>query len=581
MVRMLGTGPRSYRFVSVTILAAAAYASGCVGDVGDGDGDPNQPTLTPESEPGETPLMKLSTVQYRNTVRDLLEVSGLSSITPTVEPFLSSVPGDATDTFKGLDNRVATEHMTGYFNVATAVGDAIETDPALLEAVAGDCATQASLSQSCVDDFLATFGRRVFRRDLNAEERARYAELNDGVRPPAEAIRAMIVTLMLSPQFLNHLELNGVAFKGTDDTFQLTGYEVASKLSYTFWQSMPDDELLDAARDGVLDTDEGYRAQVNRLFSDPRTEETIWTFWDEWLRLSRFPGFAATRPAFQTLAEGTNLGQDGHDHYADMVEEIRALTELITFGQAGTMEDLLTTRLNVTESADLAQLYGVSPYSGSGDYDELPEGERAGLLQRAALLVNALETTNPFHRGAFTRRYILCDGLPQPDPAELPDGSLDPPPFDPNQTTRERYEAKVADNPLCEGCHGSFSDIGYVMESFDALGRFRTMELIIDEQNGAILGELPIDDVAVARIEPQDDTPVQGVADLNQRIVDSGKVSACLARQYVTYALRREPGDATGDEALQDDLAATDLLLRDVFENVALHPSFRVRKVGE
>ena len=66
MVRMLGTGPRSYRFVSVTILAAAAYASGCVGDVGDGDGDPNQPTLTPESEPGETPLMKLSTVQYRN-----------------------------------------------------------------------------------------------------------------------------------------------------------------------------------------------------------------------------------------------------------------------------------------------------------------------------------------------------------------------------------------------------------------------------------------------------------------------------------------------------------------------------------
>ncbi|HHH27209.1 MAG TPA: DUF1588 domain-containing protein, partial [Polyangiaceae bacterium] len=142
------------------------------------------------------------------------------------------------------------------------------------------------------------------------------------------------------------------------------------------------------------------------------------------------------------------------------------------------------------------------------------------------------------------------------------------------------YEAKVADNPLCEGCHGSFSDIGYVMESFDALGRFRTTELIIDEQSGNILGELPIDDVAVAKVESSDTTPVEGVADLNDRIVASGKVSACLARMYVTYALRREPGDATGDEALQDDLAATDLLLRDVFRNVALHPSFRVRKVG-
>jgi Protein of unknown function (DUF1592)/Protein of unknown function (DUF1588)/Protein of unknown function (DUF1595)/Protein of unknown function (DUF1585) len=564
---------------TTALLLGGLVAAGCVGGIG-GDEKGTQPTLTPETEPSVTPLMKLSTRQYQNTVIDLLAASGLSSIAPTVQPLIDSVPADATDTFKGLDNRVASEHMNGFFNVAAAVGDAIETDPALLTAVAGDCASEATLSDSCVEGFLDTFARRAFRRDLKVDERARYAELNDGVRPPAEAIRAMVISLMLAPQFLNHVEIEGVLFAGESDVYQLTGYEVAAKLAYAFWQSMPDDELLDAARDGSLDSDEGYAAQVERVFTDPRTKDTLWSFWDEWLRLSRFPGFAHTRPAFQTLAEGENLGAPGSDHYADMVAEIRALTDLFTWDESGTVEQLLTTNLSVTESTDLAHLYGVEPYSGSGAHPTFADGERAGLLQRAALLVNALEVTNPFHRGAFTRRFILCDALPQPDPAELPDGSLDPPPPDPTATTRERYEAKVKDNPLCEGCHGGFSDLGYVMESFDALGRFRTMELVIDEQTGEVLGELPVDDVAVARVELQDDTPVEGVADLNQRIVASRKVNACIAQQYFTYALRREPGDASGDEALTADLAEADLALAEIFKNLALHPSFRARKVG-
>ncbi|MEM9696784.1 MAG: DUF1588 domain-containing protein, partial [Myxococcota bacterium] len=220
------------------------------------------------------------------------------------------------------------------------------------------------------------------------------------------------------------------------------------------------------------------------------------------------------------------------------------------------------------------------PYSGAGPYPTFASGERAGLLQRGALLVNALETTNPFHRGGFTRRYILCDPLPQPDPTQLPNGSLDPPPFDPTATTRERYAAKVDDNPLCEGCHLGFSDIGYVMESFDALGRYRTTETVIDEQTGEVLGELPIDDVAVARIDASDENPVQGAADLNERIVLSGKVNACLAEQYFAFSLRRESGGA-GDRAMVEQLSSRELTLAQIFKQIALHPSFRIRKVED
>src|SRR6185295_1442655 len=107
------------------------------------------------------------------------------------------------------------------------------------------------------------------------------------------------------------------------------------------------------------------------------------------------------------------LGAPGHDHYRDMVQEVRDLTELFTIGKPATATELMTTNVSVTKSADLAHLYGVAPWSGSGDYPTLPAGTRAGLLQRAALLVSNLEQTNPFHRGALIRRSLLCDPLPQ------------------------------------------------------------------------------------------------------------------------------------------------------------------------
>ncbi len=552
--------------------------AGCIGSIGDG-GSGDSPPLPPGTEPSEAPLMKLSTLQYRNTVTDLLTTSGLASVLPEVEPFMGSVPADGTDTFSALDNRVASEHLNAYFNVATGVGDAVEADAGLREAVAGSCATETTLTAACVDGFLTSFGRRVFRRPLTAEERAGYAELNDGQRSPAEAIRAMVVTLMLSPQFVNHLEVNGVEFQGHTDILKLTAYELASKLSYTFWQSMPDDALLAAAEDGSLATEAGYAAQVDRVFADPRTRETIWQFYREWFRLERFAGFQSTRPAFQTLAEGENVGEPGHDHYGDMVQEIDDLTALVIWEQNGTLDDLLTTNVSVTPSDDLASLYGIAPYTG-GSYPTFPDGERAGVLQRAALLANPLEQTNPFHRGAFVRRYILCDALPAPNPNDLPPGSLDPPPVDADATTRERFSAKVADNPLCEGCHGIFSDIGYVLEAYDALGRYRTIERVLDEQNGDLIAELPIDTAAPAQIDYADDGMVAGPADLNQRIVDSGKVGSCLSRQYFAFALRRELGGAAGDRDLHAQMSSPDTPLIDVFKAIALHPSFQTRKVG-
>ena len=295
--------------------------------------------------------------------------------------------------------------------------------------------------------------------------------------------------------------------------------------------------------------------------------------------------FAADRPAFKSLAAGENVGVAGHDHYGDMVQELRDLTDLFSWGRKGTLADLLTTNISVTRSPDLARLYGVAPWGGSGPYPVFPPtAPRAGLLQRGALLVSSLEQTNPFHRGSFIRRSILCDPLPRPDPNSLPPGSLDPPPPVATQTTRQRFAKKVDGNGLCQGCHQQFSDLGYVMEAYDALGRYRTTEKVFDEQTGALLKELPIDVTAPARVALDDPTPVAGPAELNSRIAQSGKVEACLSANYFRFAMRREPTANSGDACLRQQLA-TELAkptvgLADFFKQLAQHPSFRQRKVG-
>lgn len=530
------------------------------------------------ASPGISPLMKLSTVQYRNTVRDLLGAVGAGSLLPSLAGPLGSIPDDSlADGFRGRDNRTGLEHVQGYFNVGRAVGDALAQDPRLLAAVAGECANEAKLSAACVDGFLDGFVRRAYRRPLSDADRAEYRALNDGARAPAQAIRAMVVVALSSPRFVHQVEVDGAELPTAKDVLQLSAYEIASRLSYTFWQTMPDDALLAAAADGSLSSDAGFSAQLERVFADSRTPQTLWSFWDEWFRLEKFTGFEATRPAFVALAAGESLS------YPDMVEEVRDLTQLFTFQKTATVADLLTTDISTTKAAGLSRLYGVAAWSGSGEYPKLP-ATRAGLLQRAALLVSNLEQTNPFHRGAFVRRSLLCDPLPQPDPNSLPPGSLDPPPPSSAQTTRQRFQAKVEGKALCQGCHGGFSDIGYVLESFDALGRYRKTETVFDEKTGQKVAELPIDASAVAKVTPDDAAPVADARELNQRLVASRKIEACMAQRYFEFAARRAVSDGSLDACVVRELATglsdPSIGIGGAFRRLAKFPSFFQRKVG-
>ncbi|MBV1862696.1 MAG: DUF1592 domain-containing protein, partial [Nannocystaceae bacterium] len=391
----------------------------------DGPSDPEDlpGNLCGESGPEVSALKRLSVAQYSNTLRDLLgEVPGVFE---SVQTLAAALPVDGGETrFANMDNRLAVRHVDAWFAVAAAVGDAMLGDEAVLAALAGDCAASAEIDDQCLELFVSDFGLRVHRHPLSDEDRDGYLSLVSPDRTGPENYRDIAVTMLISPRFVYHFEVEGAPAIDRADLLVLDGYEIASRLSYHFWQSMPDDELFASAADGSLNDDAGYQEQLERLLQSDRTRETTEGFYREWFVAREFGGLADT-PAFRTFSEDLDTFAGDPVVVGDalreaMHDELDALTSYYTFENDGMVSDLLTTNLSFTDSPLLAELYGVEPWDGTGQPPEFSPGQRAGVHTRAATLVTGDHTTNPIHRGADIQHRLLCSEIPPPTPDQLP-----------------------------------------------------------------------------------------------------------------------------------------------------------------
>ena len=557
-----------------------AGLAGCIGQIGDDENPAPPPETTvsgtlvcdPSTAPSPTPLIRLSRLQYDNTLADLLAHFGIAEALTdaAVVEQLSQFPedGEEGESFSLMDGRLAQRHVETYYGVADALASALTDDPARLEALLGACGQDSPVADTCLSDFVAQLGRLAFRRPLDESEITRLMELNEPAVPTAEVVRRLVFQILMSPQLNYHLELEGEP-QGDDDHLTLSGYALAARLSYHFWQSMPDAALLDAAASGALDTDDGYRAEIERLFTDPRTRETVRRLYSEWYRLDAFGGFA-TSPAFESFSDGVQADDALHEA---MVAEIEALTDHYTWDTQGSYADLLSSDLILTESSALASLYGVTPWDGNSEPSRF-SAERSGLLTRAAFLVTSNERTNPFRRGAYLTREILCEPLSLPDPNNLPADALDEPDFDPEKSTRERFEAKTA-AAECQSCHGSFNPPGFALEAYDALGRHRSEETIYDE-DGTLIATVPVDSSIEFRVDDKKES-FDGPVALMDAIAASGRAETCFARHYFRFTYRRAEDEArdscalvTVREALVDGGG-----IRAALKAVALEPAFR------
>jgi len=571
------------------LLVSLLFFCGCTGILGnalnggdsgggDGAGPPPQYPLV------DLPLPRLSHDEYLATVHDLVtealpgeadavlaDIMPAAALLPADQ--LVGQPNDKHGGFARLDQTEQQEYADVPFDVAVKLGAELTSTPARVAALAGPCTNGGtSLDAACLTAFVHHFGELALRRPPSDDDVAFYAGTATA-SPATPADLANVIAVMLSsPRFLYHVESGGDAI--APDTYGLDAWELASRLSYHFWGTMPDAALRDAARSGALGTDEGYRAQVDRLFASAKTTDTLRTFFHQWLwPLLELPALdsRAGDPVYRAFAGADLPGPALRDHMVGDVLDAASWT----LAHGGTLDDLLTNTQSFARDADLAAIYGVPPWDGVSDPPALPP-ERAGLLTRAAFLSTGTINTRPIMKGVFIRTTILCDNIPPPPP----NAANTPIEVSTTETTREVIES-ITEQPgsACAGCHKPLiNPLGFASESFDGLGRARTAQIFYDD-TGKVVGEKAVDTTSVPAVLAGDATPSSGIGDVTRLVVESGKAARCLAQRYYRFAFRRIETDA--DEPVLDTLYAEIKKgsLAEAMKSVALRPEFKQRTV--
>jgi hypothetical protein len=407
---------------------------------------------------------------------------------------------------------------------------------------------------ACVRDILARFARRAWRRpptDAEVDGLAKIVSDTVGRGNDVETgLRLALRTVLVSPHFIFRVEID--PDPASIAPHRLTDHELAARLSYFLWSSMPDDELAALADEGKLHDPEVLRAQAERMLADPKARALTDNFAGQWLfvrALADHEVDPATYPAFDDALA------------ADMREETELLfAELL--GNDRPIHDLLTADFTFVNDR-LAAHYGLPP-PGTSEHVmvSLAGTPRRGVLTQGTLLtVNSYpKRTSPVKRGKWVLENLLCSPPPPPPPGVdgLPDG------VDATGSIRDRLEAH-RENEVCASCHTVMDPIGFGLDHFDGVGAYRDM----DEG-------YPIDATGeIAGIT------FDGAVEMAQIIADDPRFPRCVVERLWIYANGRGPEAADAQAAittLDGQFAEAGYRLHDLVIDVILHPSFRYRR---
>jgi len=521
--------------------------------------------------PGAAEARLLTRLQYDNTVRDLL---GEMSVPARNFPEENLLLGFGNNADAHRASLLLTErHLASAQELAiAAVARGLDQ---LLPCAAGDH------SEACVSSFVTQFGYRAFRRPIQPEESAplldlwRTANASFGFD---KAMELLIETFLQSPQLLYRTEslrvdaargdsaaAPGAAQMGKAQA--LDAYQIASRLSYLLWNTLPDTELFALADSGGLLDVETVRAQARRMIEDERARGTVADFYQQWLGMSSFAGLTRDIPV--ELAPSAELSASSFNGNWQ-----KSLSHFVqdSFWEGGNVEALLSSKRVYVDSA-LAELYGLRPTAetATDGFTAVEDEHRAGILTQPglmALLAHA-DQSAPVQRGKFVREQLLCKPLPPPPP----DVDTTPPDPDPSATTRERFKEHSA-NARCASCHRLLEGVGFGLEEYDQLGRYRTEEYGLSvDASGNLLDS---GDSAV-------DGAFNGAGELAAKLASSTQVSACLATQWFRYGMGRgeQVEDVCSLNQIKEDFSASGGDFRELLVALATSNAFRFRATGE
>jgi hypothetical protein len=370
---------------------------------------------------------------------------------------------------------------------------------------------------ACANRILSALLRRAYRRNVTEEDLKpvrRFYETGRAERDFELGVQRALERILVSPQFLFRIEQEP-AGASPGSAFPVTDFELASRLSFFLWSSIPDTELLDIAAAGKLRDAEILKQQGNRMLADPRAESLVTNFAAQWLYLRDVEGKDPDLYLFRDFDEGLR---------AAFVRETELFLDSILRKNRSVLE-LLTANYTFLNER-LARHYNIPNVTGSHFRKVFlpPENPRGGLLgQGSVLLLTSYATrTSPVLRGKYVLENLLASP-PPPPPPNVPSLSTEGKAGQPLSMKEAMQQHRA--NPACASCHAIMDPIGFAMENFDAVGRWR------DRDNGK-----PMD---VSSSLP-DGTRVEGIAGVRQLVLRNPELFAeALAGKLLMYALGR------------------------------------------
>lgn len=302
--------------------------------------------------------------------------------------------------------------------------------------------------------FCEQFVERAFRRPLTEEVRTQFVDQQfESANDPFVATKRVMLLTLRSPRFL----FPGIDSRNFDD------YRMAEWLALALWDSIPDEELRQAAAKGELKTRDQLMAQAERMVRDERARLKVKSFFQSWINDSHYQ-----------FSKSSSLFPDFNSSIAaDLRTSLHLLVDDIFWSEKSSFYELLTTT-DCYLNNRLAKFYDVDVEIGK-DFQRVPfePANRSGILTHPYLLSGLAyhDSSSPIHRGVFLARSLVGRRL-KPPPVAV---DLEPADLHPDMTTRERVERQTS-SPSCFGCHGIINPLGFPLESFDAVGRFRQME---------------------------------------------------------------------------------------------------------
>lgn len=508
----------------------------------------------------QTRLARLTHAQWERTVQDLFELDAPPGLSSSFRP--DSLRGDAIFDNPGGSLNVDETLWESYQRAAATLAERATSDAAILGRLMP--AGSGTLDERA-ERFIRVVGARAHRRPLTDDEVGEYRNVfmsGAGRFGPLDAetagVRLTLEAMLQSPWFLYRIE---TSHDREGRLVPLGQYEIASRLSYALWNSMPDEELFAAAAAGMLSDPDTVAIQAERMLDDPRAIEVVVSFHRQLFDVRRFSGIRPNAEDFPTVTAGlAGAAVREHDLF---------VTELV-FQRDATYRDLLTSP-DTFVNAELARIYGLSGSFTEEDFVRvtLDAAQRRGVFTQVGFLASHATSRlpDPIHRGVYLAERIACihiDAPPEDTPA---------PEVMAGRTNRQTIELHTEQpGSICAGCHAQIiNPFGFAFERYDAVGAWRTAD------NG-----LPIDTTASPPVDgvPR---PVDGALDLIDELASSQWVHECYVRHWVEFTMGRH--SALEDQALVASLATQsregELSVRELLISLVTSRAFLNRSIEE